>query len=38
MGIVFWTGAYCFICVGGAPLEVLKQYIQHQDSPDEQCA
>ncbi len=24
---VFWTGAYCAISAGGAPLEVLKSYI-----------
>lgn len=29
---VFWTGAYCVICAGGAPLEVLKTYIQNQMS------
>lgn len=31
---VFWTGAYCAISAGGAPLEVLKQYIQNQHEPD----
>lgn len=31
---VFWTGAYCAISAGGAPLEVLKQYIQNQDEPE----
>ena len=30
---VFWTSAYCAISAGGAPLEILKQYIQGQDSP-----
>ena len=30
---VFWTSAYCAISAGGAPLEILKQYIQSQDSP-----
>jgi putative transposase len=30
---VFWTGAYCVLSAGGAPLEVLKQYIQEQDKP-----
>lgn len=30
---VFWTGAYCVISAGGAPLEVLKTYIQNQDEP-----
>ena len=27
---VFWSRTYCFISVGGAPLSVLKQYIQNQ--------
>ena len=31
---VFWTGAYCVISSGGAPLDVLKQYIQNQEEPD----
>ena len=31
---VFWTGAYCAISAGGAPLSVLKQYIQNQDEPE----
>lgn len=31
---VFWTRAYCVISVGGAPLEVLKTYIQNQDEPE----
>ncbi len=31
---VFWTGAYCVISAGGAPLEVLKQYIQNQEEPE----
>ena len=30
---VFWTGAYCVISAGGAPLEILKTYIQNQDEP-----
>ncbi len=30
---VFWTGAYCAISSGGAPLDVLKSYIQNQDEP-----
>ncbi|HEY9665336.1 MAG TPA: transposase [Coleofasciculaceae cyanobacterium] len=28
---VFWTQAYCIISAGGAPLDVLKTYIQSQD-------
>lgn len=31
---VFWTGAYFVTSSGGAPLEVLKEYIKHQDSPE----
>lgn len=29
---VLWTRAYCLISAGGAPLSVLKEYIQKQDS------
>ncbi|WP_396134871.1 transposase, partial [Chamaesiphon sp. OTE_8_metabat_110] len=29
----FWTDAYCIVSVGGAPLEIVKQYIQSQDAP-----
>lgn len=28
----FWTRAYCLLTTGGAPLEVIKAYIQNQDS------
>lgn len=31
---VFWTSAYCVITAGGAPLDVLKQYIQNQNEPE----
>lgn len=30
---VFWTGAYCIVSTGGAPLEIVRQYIESQDSP-----
>jgi putative transposase len=30
---VLWTRAYCLITAGGAPLAVLKHYIQNQDQP-----
>ena len=30
---VFWTGAYCIVSTGGAPLEIVKQYIESQESP-----
>jgi len=29
-----WTRAYCLMTVGGAPLEVLKKYIQDQERPE----
>jgi putative transposase len=29
----FWTRAYCLLTTGGSPLDVIKQYIQNQDSP-----
>ena len=31
---VLWTRAYCLITDGGAPLEVLKEYIQKQERPE----
>jgi putative transposase len=30
----FWTRAYCLLTTGGAPLEVIKKYIQNQESPN----
>lgn len=27
-----WTRAYCVVSTGGAPLEIVKQYIQNQDA------
>lgn len=30
---VFWTRAYCLLTCGGAPLEIIKQYIERQDKP-----
>jgi putative transposase len=30
---VLWSRSYCLISAGGAPLEVLKTYIQNQDRP-----
>ncbi len=29
-----WTRAYCLISAGGAPLEVLRQYIENQARPE----
>ena len=28
-----WSRAYCLITAGGAPLDVLKKYIENQDRP-----
>jgi len=30
----FWSRSYCFVSSGGAPLEIIKQYIQSQDAPE----
>jgi REP-associated tyrosine transposase len=30
---VLWTRAYCLITAGGAPIDVLKKYIQNQSEP-----
>ena len=30
---VLWSRAYCLLTAGGAPLEVLKEYIQNQERP-----
>jgi putative transposase len=30
---VLWSRSYCVLSVGGAPLEVLKQYIEQQERP-----
>jgi putative transposase len=31
---VFWSRSYCIISCGGAPLSILKQYIEQQRSPE----
>lgn len=31
---VFWSRSYCVIACGGAPLSVIKQYVEQQASPD----
>lgn len=28
-----WSRSYCLISVGGAPISVLREYIEHQDRP-----
>ena len=30
----FWTRAYCLLTTGGAPIEVIKKYLQNQDAPE----
>jgi putative transposase len=30
---VFWSRTYCILSCGGAPLSVIKQYIEQQDAP-----
>ena len=32
----FWSDSYCVVSCGGAPLEIIKQYIQSQNSPKNQ--
>jgi putative transposase len=31
---VFWSRSYCAISCGGAPLSVIKQYIEQQSAPE----
>ena len=30
---VFWSRSYCIVSCGGAPLEIIKQYVESQNSP-----
>ena len=32
---VFWHRSYCIITAGGAPIEMLRRYIEEQASPEE---
>lgn len=32
---VLWSRSYCILTCGGAPLEILRQYIQQQARPDD---
>ena len=32
----FWSQSFCLLTSGGAPIEVIKQYIESQSEPDEQ--
>lgn len=31
---VFWSRSYCILSCAGAPLSVLRQYIEQQDAPE----
>lgn len=31
---VFWSRSYCILTCGGAPLSVIKQYIEQQQTPE----
>jgi putative transposase len=31
---VLWSPSYCLLSAGGAPIDVLKRYIEGQDKPD----
>ena len=31
----FWSPSYCVVSVGGAPIEIVKQYIANQQRPTE---
>ncbi len=33
---VFWSRSYCIISCGGAPLSVIKQYVEHQAAPEQE--
>lgn len=30
---VLWSRSYCIVSCGGAPLSIIKQYIEHQERP-----
>lgn len=31
---VLWSPSYCLVSAGGAPLEILRQYVENQNRPD----
>jgi len=31
---VLWSPSYCIISAGGAPIEILRQYVENQERPD----
>lgn len=30
---VLWSGSYCILSTGGAPIEVIKRYLESQETP-----
>jgi putative transposase len=30
---VFWSRSYCIVSCGGAPLEIVKRYLESQNEP-----
>jgi len=33
-GKAFWSPSYCVVSCGGAPLEIVKAYVETQNAPD----
>lgn len=31
---VLWSSSYCLISAGGAPIEILRQYVENQNRPE----
>jgi putative transposase len=31
---VLWSPSYCLISAGGAPIEILRQYVENQKRPE----
>jgi putative transposase len=31
---VLWSPSYCLISAGGAPIEILRQYVENQTRPE----
>jgi putative transposase len=29
----FWSNSYCIVSTGGAPLDIVAQYVRNQDKP-----
>lgn len=37
-GVHFWSPSYCVVSCGGAPLEIVKKYIEEQSAPTSESA